>query len=118
MEPFAFGQGDHGGAGGLKRGLVEADQACVAQEGFDAQGTTESGGAAGGEGVVGPGQVIPYGLWSPGPKKDGPGVADVFGQGFGMFHQQLKVLGGEAVTEAGRSFKVCADHDQAPIFQG
>ena len=35
-----------------------------------------------------------------------------------MLHQQLKVLGGEAVTEAGRSFEVCADHDQAPIFQG
>jgi hypothetical protein len=80
MEPFAFGQGDHGRAGGLKRGLVESDQACVAQEGFDAQGTTETGGAAGGEGVIGPGQVIPYGLWSPGPKKYGPGVAYVLGQ--------------------------------------
>ena len=90
----------------------------MAQEGFHAQGSCEAGRAAGGQGVVGAGQVVAHGLGRVGAQEDGAGVPDPLRQGFGILHQQFKVLRGEAVAEAGGFPQVVAHHDQAPVVEG
>ena len=74
-------------AGGLQGCLVEADQAGVAQEGFDAEGAGKAGGTGGGQGVVWTCQVIPYGFRGMGTDENCPGVADAIGEGLWIIHQ-------------------------------
>ena len=89
----------------------------MAQEGLDAEGAGEAGGAGGGQGVVGAGQIVAHRFRSPGAQEDGTGVLDALGQGVGIFHQQLQVLRREAIAQEGGLHQVLADHDQTPLLQ-
>ena len=111
VEPFAFCQGDHGLAGGLQGCLVEADQARVAQEGFDAEGAGKAGGAGGGQGVVWTRQVIPYRFRGVGADENGSGVVDAIGEGLGIGHKKFQVLRGKAVAESCGLFQIGTHHD-------
>ena len=66
------------------------------------QGAVKPGGAHGGQGVVGPGKVVPHGLRVVAAQEDGAGVFDHPQVVEGVIHRQLQVLRGDAVGHRSR----------------
>ena len=98
-EAFGFGE-THGlrteSLHGCRRVFLHGDEL---HEVVDAEAAAHAGHAAGGQGVIGAGDVISHGLRGPAADEDGAGVRDPVEVGDGV---DGEMLGGEAVGDAAR----------------
>ena len=114
----SFGVGDHGAlfADGVDAGFTHGDDGGFFEEILHAQRRVEASRAAGREGVVWAGDVVPDGLGSVAPQEDRSGMANSGEEAHGVFGDHFEVLGGDLVHQIDCLIHVAGNNDRPPLL--
>ena len=114
-EAFGFGEQHRFRSEGAERFLIVLLHGDELDEVVDAQAAAHARGAAGGQSVIGAGDVIAHGLRGPAADENGTGVLDPIKIDGGV---NGEVFGRETVGDGAGFFDCCGDDDEAVAVDG